>query len=337
MKRMNETHEMFFEENYLKEELYELLRNDPLLFDFIQDAMLDGIWYWDFENQENEWMSERFWKTFGYDPSEKQHLSSEWQEMIHPDDLLLVQKNLAKHIEDPSYPYDQVVRYTHKNGSIVWVRCRGIALHDHSGNVTRILGAHNDVTNIMQKQQELIQEKLKHNQTQRELAKVSSDFLELERNYKYLEHQNSLLGYKDDITHLYNFEGYFETVKKIPRIASRLGVNINLFSVSINNADYIQKNFSTAELQGKLLTVQCFMSEILPEMELLHVSSGFIFGMSMGYSSEEFLDKKEEVKAALTQYAWSIVHPDIFIKISTQESPQKFSKDLLNEWIVSVS
>lgn len=35
------------EENYLKNELYQLLDQDKSIFDFIQSGSLDGIWYWD--------------------------------------------------------------------------------------------------------------------------------------------------------------------------------------------------------------------------------------------------------------------------------------------------
>lgn len=70
------------QENYLKLELYNLIQTNSDLFEFIQSGSLDGIWYWDLENIENEWMSPKFWETLGYDPAEKKHLSSEWQDII---------------------------------------------------------------------------------------------------------------------------------------------------------------------------------------------------------------------------------------------------------------
>ncbi len=91
-------------------------------------------------------MSPRFWEVFGHDPEEKQHLAAEWQHMIHPDDLQTAISNFEQHCADPSYPYDQVVRYQHKNGSTVWVRCRGMAIRDEKGKPIRMLGAHIDVT-----------------------------------------------------------------------------------------------------------------------------------------------------------------------------------------------
>ncbi len=141
--------------NYLRTELYELVRNDPAIFEFLQSGSLDGIWYWDLEHLEHEWMSPRFWEVFGHDPATKQHLASEWQDMIDPDDLKLALDNFQKHTADASYPYDQLVRYRHRDGSTVWVRCRGLAVRDEHGKPIRMLGAHTDVTALKTAEEDL--------------------------------------------------------------------------------------------------------------------------------------------------------------------------------------
>lgn len=143
------------EDHYLKKELNTLVKEDTRVFDFLEHATLDGLWYWNLQNPEDEWMNNDFWTLLGYDPYEKKHLTSEWQDMIFPDDLELAMDNFNKHIADPNHPYDQIVRYYHKNGSIIWLRCRGMAIRDESGTAIRMLGAHNDITNIMKTQVEL--------------------------------------------------------------------------------------------------------------------------------------------------------------------------------------
>lgn len=107
-------------------------------------------------------MSPKFWETLGYDPAEKNHLASEWQDIIDQDDLKLSGENLRRHLEDPDYPYDQIVRYRHKNGSTVWIRCRGMAIRDEKGKPLRMLGAHTDITELKV--------------TEEELRRVSSEF-----------------------------------------------------------------------------------------------------------------------------------------------------------------
>ena len=136
-------------DHYLKHELYRLVQTDPRIFDFFQAGSLDGVWYWDLENPQEEWMSPRFKELFGYADDEVPNTSDWWQENIHPDDLQAVLDNFEKHITDPRHLYDQVVRYHHKDGSVVWVRCRGIAIRDEKGEAIRMLGAHTDLTKLM--------------------------------------------------------------------------------------------------------------------------------------------------------------------------------------------
>jgi len=158
---------------YLKKELYELIRTDESIFDFIQDSALDGLWYWDLEHPENEWINARFWTVLGYNPDEMPHKSTAWQNIINQDDLKVANENFTKHCENPNHPYDQVVRYTHKNGSTVWIRCRGLAIRDENGKVIRMLGAHQDISDIKRKEQELIIAKEKAEESE---AKYSTLF-----------------------------------------------------------------------------------------------------------------------------------------------------------------
>ena len=151
---------------YLKKELYELIRTDERIFDFIQDSALDGLWYWDLEQPEHEWMNARFWTVLGYKPDEMPHKSTAWQNIINQDDLKVATENFTKHCENPNHPYDQVVRYTHKNGSTVWIRCRGLAIRDKNGNPVRMLGAHQDISDAKRTEQALIvaKEKARENE-----------------------------------------------------------------------------------------------------------------------------------------------------------------------------
>ncbi|MBV6657573.1 MAG: PAS domain-containing sensor histidine kinase [Devosiaceae bacterium] len=143
------------DDHYLKSELYELVSTDPAIFEFLQAGSLDGIWYWDLEKMEHEWLSDRFKHVFGYQPDEMAHTPEWWQANIHPADLATALKNFEQHASDPSHPYDQIVRYKHKDGSTVWVRCRGLAIRDENGKPMRMLGAHTDVTALKQTEQEL--------------------------------------------------------------------------------------------------------------------------------------------------------------------------------------
>jgi PAS domain S-box-containing protein len=165
--------------NYLESELFEQVKSDNLIYNFINNIVLDGTWYWDLENPENEWMSSNFWSTLGYDPAEMPHKSNTWQNIIHPDDFITAKENLIKHFENTEYPYDQVVRYTHKNGSTVWIRCKGICIRDKNGKPIRMLGVHIKVSALILNQLEGVKE-----QGLQDNATVLSDVLNGKLNQK---------------------------------------------------------------------------------------------------------------------------------------------------------
>jgi len=167
--RLEGSNMMNTKEHYLMKELYALLQKDRSIFDFLQIGSLDGIWYWDLENPEVEWMSDRLWRLFGFDPEEKKHLASEWQDLINQDDLQVSLDNFTKHCKDPNHPYDQIVRYTHRDGSTVWVRCRGIAIRDETGKPIRMLGAHTDLTQLKRTEDALKQKTIILEETNKKL------------------------------------------------------------------------------------------------------------------------------------------------------------------------
>ena len=126
-------------------ELIQRLCTDPSTLELL-DATTDGIWYRDVESPNEEWLSPRCKKLLGYDDDEILTTSGWRRNNMHPDDSAEEQENLTKHCADPNHPFDQVVRYHHKDGSTVWVRCRGMAIRDNNGKAIRILATHTDIT-----------------------------------------------------------------------------------------------------------------------------------------------------------------------------------------------
>ncbi|EIM73352.1 multi-sensor hybrid histidine kinase [Nitritalea halalkaliphila LW7] len=140
--------------HYLQLELERLLQSDLKLFNFIQEFALDGLWFWDLENPEEEWMNDRFWEALGYDPRLMPAKSDSWKALIFPQDFEAVEQNLAAHLADPSAPFDQLVRYRHANGSTVWIRCVGKAIFDAAGKPVRLIGVHQDKTLLIREKEQ---------------------------------------------------------------------------------------------------------------------------------------------------------------------------------------
>jgi len=50
------------EKHYLEKELYERMQSDSMLFEFLVSSSLDGLWYWDLESPEHQWIHPRIWE-----------------------------------------------------------------------------------------------------------------------------------------------------------------------------------------------------------------------------------------------------------------------------------
>src|SRR6267142_1690618 len=84
-------------EHYLKTALYRLLQQDAGIFEFLQAGSLDGLWYWDLEHTEHEWLSPRFKVIFGFADHEVPNTSAWWQERIFREDLPIALDNFPRH------------------------------------------------------------------------------------------------------------------------------------------------------------------------------------------------------------------------------------------------
>lgn len=134
-----------------------LKKNDYLMTTLrtLANSSLDGFWEWDLTDPDKEYLSPRFKEILGYQDHEMENSPKSWQAIIHPDDRECVMSHLEHHLRDSNFRYEQLVRYTHKNGQTVWVLCRGVAIRDASGIPVRMVGTHTDVTEIKAAEQRL--------------------------------------------------------------------------------------------------------------------------------------------------------------------------------------
>ena len=139
--------------NYLKNELYDLIRKEESIFDFILESALDGFWYWDMENPEEQWINPKFWQTLGYSPDEMPNKAAALQQVLLPVDSELANNELKKHLVNAEYSFQPVLRYRHKNGKAVWMNCKGMAIRNKEGKAIRMLGACTDITSLKQKEE----------------------------------------------------------------------------------------------------------------------------------------------------------------------------------------
>jgi diguanylate cyclase (GGDEF)-like protein/PAS domain S-box-containing protein len=132
----------------LKDVLHRLLKNDDHIFELIEEGFTDGMWIFDLDQPSEEWISPRFWKLLGYDPSAHGDHPGAWREFLFKEDLPLVEDCLSKNGRISDEPINLTLRFRHQNGMTVWINSRGAAIKDDQDRPTRLVLAHTDITAI---------------------------------------------------------------------------------------------------------------------------------------------------------------------------------------------
>lgn len=108
-------------------------------------ATHDGIWDWPDVDKDEMWWSPRCYALWGYNNGEIPASIFNFFNLIHRDDLSLVQKALKKHFDDREL-FNIEFRLKTKSGQHIWVRSRGEAVFDPEGNPLRMTGVIQDIT-----------------------------------------------------------------------------------------------------------------------------------------------------------------------------------------------
>jgi diguanylate cyclase (GGDEF)-like protein/PAS domain S-box-containing protein len=105
----------------------------------------DGLWDWNLASNDVHW-SARWKAMLGYEESEIGVSLDEWLTRVHPDDIKRVNEEVGAHLAETSTHYESQHRIRHRNGLFRWMLCRGAAVRDADGKVTRLAGSLTDVT-----------------------------------------------------------------------------------------------------------------------------------------------------------------------------------------------
>jgi len=303
---------MLNDENYLKKELYLSIKEDSKIFEFIQSGSLDGIWYWDLENIENEWMSHRFWELLGFDPNKKKHLVKEWQDLIYPEDLKVALNNFEKHCKDPNHPYDQIVRYKHKDGSTVWIRCRGIVIRDENSKPIRMLGAHTDITQIKKLQQELEIKNHKLLQKQEEIQELN---IRLERQ-----------AMRDELTGLLNRRAIDNLLEFEKNKSHRSSMSFSILIIDVNHFKNINDKYGHLAGDNVLVDFSKRLESTLRRQDMISRWGGDEFLVLLPETNEKQVEVvTEKIKNKLKN--WTVKYDDEKINYSISVGIAEYLKD----------
>ena len=137
---------------YLRDELYHRLSFGPKTFDLIHLDLLDGLWYRDLIEPENQWISPGFWRTLGFDPDSRSHKVSEWQAVLLEEDGRSFDATLKAHPGKPGKPLVHELRFKNAAGNIIWMRCCATVVLNPESKPVRMLAVLTDITALKQEE-----------------------------------------------------------------------------------------------------------------------------------------------------------------------------------------
>ncbi len=128
--------------------LLDAIRINEERWKFALDGARDGVWDWNVITQEVTYSSQ--WKEMlGYSDDDLVASVTEWERLVHPDDLPLVLEALKAYVLGRSDRYAIEHRILCKNGEYKWVLSRGkIVSFTENGKSERVVGTHTDINDI---------------------------------------------------------------------------------------------------------------------------------------------------------------------------------------------
>ena len=114
-------------------------------YELVLEGAQDAIWDWDVLKKRVHYSSR--WKALrGFAEDEVGNDEKAWSATIHPDDLARVMAAVQSHFEGKTEVFCEEYRTRCKDGSWKWIVDRGICQRDTSGQVIRMAGSENDIT-----------------------------------------------------------------------------------------------------------------------------------------------------------------------------------------------
>lgn len=125
----------------------------------VLQSINEGIWDWNPVTGLSQ-LSDRYWEILGYPvpPTTSPSLAAELAR-VHPDDREAVIAAIESHFAS-GHRFEHELRLRHRDGHYLWVRLRGQAVADDSGEPTRMLGSVEDISDRKTLEMQLRQQEI---------------------------------------------------------------------------------------------------------------------------------------------------------------------------------
>ncbi|MBN4049284.1 putative bifunctional diguanylate cyclase/phosphodiesterase [Clostridium estertheticum] len=151
--------EMASSDEELKENLQVLIENQEQLrrseqrYRIVAESTMDIIWEGDLVAKKR-FFSEKLYDILGYKSWEMEPFNA-WFDIVHPEDIERVKKNIKKQIQEKIAIESFEYRVKSKNECYKWLRSNTKCEFDENGSATVVFGAFTDITKIKDQQEKI--------------------------------------------------------------------------------------------------------------------------------------------------------------------------------------
>ena len=136
-----------------QKQLGEALRESDARLRQVAETLQDVCWITDWHSQKTLFASRAYESIWGRSLENLYADARDWTDAIHPDDRRRVCERFGRLGEGG--PYDEEYRIVRPDGTIRWIRDRGLPVHDADGQAHRVVGIAQDITEKKQVEDQL--------------------------------------------------------------------------------------------------------------------------------------------------------------------------------------
>ncbi|MBN2681142.1 MAG: PAS domain S-box protein [Bacteroidales bacterium] len=144
--KLQALNKLLHKENALRKQAEQEIAASEERYILATTATDNGIWDWVVSSNE-VYYSDHWKRQVGYKPHELENKFSSWQNLLHPEDYDRMHQEVDKYLKNPKGLFVAEFRMRHKNGTYRWIRNSAASKKDKNGNVVRMFGTHQDITN----------------------------------------------------------------------------------------------------------------------------------------------------------------------------------------------
>ncbi len=155
-----------------RKQVEEALRESEQKFRQLAENIHEVFWMTDISksdpnDQKSVYVSPAYQEIWGYNPEDIYENASQWIEAIHPDDRERVKHEFAQKLLKGGFDFQY--RIIRPDGTLRWIRDRGFPVKSQSGDLVRITGLAQDITEQKEREQEIkrLNEQLEERVSQR--------------------------------------------------------------------------------------------------------------------------------------------------------------------------